>query len=52
MGMDNEEILDYFYEHSEIVLEDNNYVSIPYNFEDLKGELSFNLVDANSKKFI
>ena len=52
LGMDNEEILQYFYEKAEIYLEKENYVSIPYNFEELKGELSFDLIDAETNKLL
>ena len=52
IGMDNEEILDYFYDKAEISIENDKNASIPYNFDDLKGELSFDLVDANSNKLL
>ncbi len=49
MGMDNEDILNYFYDYDEVKIENNTHASIPYNFEDLKGELSFDLIDSSSK---
>ena len=52
MGMDNEEILNYFYEKSEIILEKDEKASVPYNFDDLKGELSFDLIDAKTNKLL
>ena len=52
MGMDNEEILSYFYNKAEISIESETNASIPYNFNDLKGELSFDLIDANSNKLL
>ena len=52
MGMDNEEILNYFYDQAEITIEKEDNASIPYSFEDLKGELSFDLIDATSKKLL
>ena len=52
MGMDNEDILDYFYDHAEVKIENNTHASIPYNFEDLKGELSFDLIDASNSKLL
>ena len=50
--MDNEEILKYFYEQAEIILEDDEKATIPYSFDDLKGELSYDLVDAKTKKLL
>ena len=52
MGMDNEDILNYFYDHAEVKIENNTHASIPYNFEDLKGELSFDLIDSSSNKLL
>ena len=52
MGMDNEEILNYFYNQAEITIEKKDNASIPYSFDDLKGELSFDLVDATSNKLL
>ena len=52
MGMDNEEILSYFYDHAEVKIENDTHASIPYNFEDLKGELSFDLVDSSTNKLL
>ena len=52
VGMDNEEILNYFYDKAEISIENDKNASIPYNFDDLKGELSFDLVDADSNKLL
>jgi DNA-directed RNA polymerase subunit beta len=50
MGMNNESILDHFYETAELSIEKENLVSIPYNFSELKGELNFDLVDAKGGK--
>ena len=52
MGMSNEEILNYFYKQAEIIIEKNDFASIPYSFDDLKGELSFDLIDAVSNKLL
>ena len=52
MGMDNEDILNHFYEHSLIKIENDSTASIPYNFDDLKGELSFDLIDASNNKIL
>jgi len=52
MGMGNEEILNYFYEQAEIIIEKSDFASIPYSFDDLKGELSFDLIDAASSKLL
>ena len=50
MGMTNEEILEYFYDKVELSLEKNNLVSVPYDFSDLKGELTFDLINAKDSK--
>jgi len=53
MGMTNEDILEYFYDKVELSFEKDNLVSVPYDFSDLKGELTFDLINAkNSKKML
>ncbi|MAJ24057.1 MAG: DNA-directed RNA polymerase subunit beta [Rickettsiales bacterium] len=52
MGMSNEEVLDYFYHNSEIIIEKDSYASIAYDFNDLKGEMSFDLIDAKTNKLL
>ena len=50
MGMSNENILDHFYKEDIFSFKKNNLVSIPYNFKDLKGELTFDLINAEGEK--
>ena len=50
LGMTNEEILEQFYDKVELSLEKNNLVSVPYEFTDLKGELTFDLINAKDGK--
>ncbi len=52
MGMNNEEVLNYFYDSSDFSMADNDLVSIPYDFKDLKGELAFDLINAVDKKIL
>ncbi len=53
MGMNNEKILDYFYDTAEVEIKDNEFINFPYDFNELKGELSHDLIDAeNGKKLI
>ena len=50
MGLDNEEILKRFYKTEQYKIEDNGKLKIKYNFDELKGELGFDLIDAETKK--
>ena len=48
--MTNEEVLEYFYDKVELSLEKNNLVSVPYEFTEIKGELTFDLINAKDGK--
>ena len=52
LGMNNEGILNYFYDKSLVTLESSETCSIPYDFNELKGELSHDLVDSKTKKIL
>ena len=50
MGLENETILKRFYNTEECKLEENEAVIIKYNYNELKGELNFDLIDAETGK--
>ncbi len=52
MGLDNEGILSRFYNSSEFNLKENNQISISYDFEELKGELNFDLINADNNEIL
>ena len=52
LGMDTDEILSYFYEKDTYSIEKDNCFKTVFNFDKLKGLLSFDLVDAKSKKVL
>ena len=52
MGLDNEEVLSRFYKTIEYTLKENNLVSINYDFNELKGELNFDLINADNNKIL
>ncbi|MEC8099878.1 MAG: DNA-directed RNA polymerase subunit beta [Pseudomonadota bacterium] len=52
IGLNNEEALDRFYDNEEVILIDNELVNIKYDFEELKGELNFDLINAQNKKVL
>ena len=50
MGLDNEEVLSRFYKSSEFILKENKQVNVNYDFNELKGELNFDLINAENNK--
>ena len=52
MGMTNEESLEYFYKINTFSISDNDMVKVPYSFEELKGELTYDLINAKDKKIL
>ena len=52
MGLDNEGVLSRFYTSAEFVLKEKNQVSITYDFNDLKGELNFDLINADNNEVL
>ena len=52
MGLDNEGILSRFYNSSEFNIKENNQISILYDFEELKGELNFDLINADNNEIL
>ena len=52
LGMSNEEILNRYYNSSNYELAEDNFVKVPYNFSELKGELAFDLIDAVNKTIL
>ena len=52
MGLDNEGILSRFYNSSEFNLEENKQIRILYDFEELKGELNFDLINADNNEIL
>ncbi len=52
MGLDNEGVLSRFYKSAEFVLKEENKVSVVYDFNDLKGELSFDLINADNNEVL
>ncbi len=52
LGMNNEDILNYFYDKSLVIIENQDLYSIPYDFNELKGELSHDLIDSKTKKVL
>ena len=50
MGLENQEILKRFYETVTYSVEENQLIKTNYDFNELKGELSFDLIDAETGK--
>ena len=50
MGLDNEEVLSRFYKSSEFILKENKQVNVNYDFNELKGELNFDLINAKNNE--
>ena len=50
MGLDNEEVLSRFYKSSEFILKENKQVNVNYDFNELKGELNFDLINAENNE--
>ena len=50
MGLENQEILKRFYETVVYSVEENQLIKTNYDFNELKGELSFDLIDAETGK--
>ena len=46
LGLDNEEVLSRFYKSSELSIQEDKKINIVYDFNDLKGELNFDLINA------
>ena len=51
MGLDNEETLSRFY-NSLNLFKENNQVNINYDFNELKGELNFDLINADNNEIL
>ena len=50
MGLENEEVLQRFYKTVDYVLNDKNLIEINYDFEELKGELNFDLINSENQE--
>ena len=48
MGLENEEVLSRFYNSEEFVLKEKKQVMVSYDFNELKGELNFDLINAEN----
>ena len=52
MGLENEQVLQRFYKTEDYKLEDKKLVNINYDFDDLKGELGFDLINAENREIL
>ena len=52
MGLDNEQVLTRFYATTECIFKESNKICISYDYNELKGELNFDLINADNNELL